>query len=70
MANKVKAKTHKGASKVFKVKPNGTVAYKHANKNHKTGKSKASVIRRGNEKATLSASDIKRLKSQLDCLKK
>lgn len=63
MANKVKAKTHKGLSKVVKVRKGGSIKYQPANKNHKlTHRSNASRRRRHHE-SEVSLSDYKRLKT-------
>jgi len=63
MANKVKAKTHKGLSKVTKVRKGGSIKFQPAGKNHKlTHKSNASRRRRHHESA-VSSSDLKRLKT-------
>ena len=63
MANKVKAKTHKGLSKVVKVRKGGSIKYQPANKNHKlTHRSNASRRRRHHE-SEVSSSDLKRLKT-------
>lgn len=63
MANKVKAKTHKGLSKVIKVRKGGSIKYQPANKNHKlTHRSNASRRRRHHE-SEISSSDFKRLKT-------
>ena len=63
MANKVKAKTHKGLSKVLKVRKGGSIKFQPANKNHKlTHKSNASRRRR-HQDSSASSSDLKRLKS-------
>lgn len=62
MANKVKNKTHKGLSKVLKVRKGGSIKYQPANKNHKlTHKSNASRRRRHQESG-LHSSDLKRIK--------
>lgn len=60
---KIKAKTHKGLSKVVKVRKGGSIKYQPANKNHKlTHKSNASRRRRHHDSG-VSGSDLKRLKS-------
>ena len=67
MANKVKAKTHKGLSKVLKVRKGGSIKYQPAMKNHKlTHKSNASRRRR-HQDSELSSGDYKRVK---DIIKK
>lgn len=64
MANKVKAKTHKGLKKVSKKTANG---YKitSAGGNHKSGKKSTKITRRYAKSRTLSNSDNKRLKEVL-----
>ena len=63
MANKVKAKTHKGLSKVLKVRKGGSIKYQPAMKNHKlTHKSNASRRRR-HQDSNLSKADYKRVKT-------
>ncbi|MBR3199221.1 MAG: 50S ribosomal protein L35 [Bacilli bacterium] len=63
MSKKIKAKTHKGLSKVLKVRKGGSVKFQPANKNHKlTHKSNASRRRRHHE-SELSSADNKRLKT-------
>lgn len=66
MANKVKAKTHKGLAKVIKVRKGGSIKFQPANKNHKlTHKSNASRRRR-HQDSELTSSDYKRLKSVIN----
>ncbi len=66
MANKVKNKTHKGLSKVIKVRKGGSVKYQPANKNHKlTHKSNASRRRRHHE-SELHNTDMKRIKDLIN----
>ena len=66
MANKVKAKTHKGLAKVIKVRKGGSIKYQPANKNHKlTHKSNASRRRRHHE-SEMHSSDVKRLKTLIN----
>ena len=61
MAKKTQ-KTHKGLSKVIKVRKGGSVKYQPAGKNHKlTHKSNASRRRRHHE-SEMHSSDIKRVK--------
>lgn len=63
MANKVKAKTHKGLSKVVKVRKGGSIKFQPANKNHKlTHKSNASRRRR-HQDSEMNLTDYKRLKT-------
>lgn len=66
MAKKVKNKTHKGLSKVLKVRKSGSIKFQHANKLHFTaGRSNAS--RRGRHQAAgLDKTDYKRIKSQIN----
>lgn len=62
MAKKTQ-KTHKGLSKVIKVRKGGSIKYQPANKNHKlTHKSNASRRRRHHE-SELNNSDLKRIKT-------
>ena len=62
MAKKTQ-KTHKGLSKVTKVRKGGSVKYQPAGKNHKlTHKSNASRRRRHHE-SELHSSDLKRIKT-------
>ena len=66
MATKIKAKTHKGLSKVVKVRKSGSVKFQPAMKNHKlTHKSNASRRRR-HQDSELGTSGVKRLKSLLN----
>lgn len=66
MANKVKAKTHKGLAKVIKVRKSGSVKYQPANKLHKTtGRSNASRRRR-HQDSEMHCSDLKRLKTLIN----
>ena len=57
-----KKKTHKGTSKVCKVRPGGTVAIGHPGTRHNTGKKNAASNRVGRTASTLSNSDYKRIK--------
>ena len=62
MGSKVKAKTHKGLSKVTIVRKGGSIKFQPAGKNHKlTHKSNASRRRR-HQDSGLNKSDYKRLK--------
>ncbi len=66
MANRIKAKTHKGLSKVVKVRKSGSVKFQPAMKNHKlTHKSNASRRRRHHD-SELGTSDVRRLKSLIN----
>ena len=63
MAKKIKAKTHKGLSKVMKIRKGGSIKFQPANKNHNlTHRSNASRRRR-HQDSELQASDYRRLKS-------
>lgn len=64
MAKKTQ-KTHKGLSKVAKVKPNGTVKITKAGGNHKSGKKPTKTTRSYKESSLLSTGDYKRLKDLL-----
>ena len=65
MAKKTQ-KTHKGLSKVIKVRKGGSVKYQPAGKNHKlTHKSNASRRRRHHE-SEMHSSDIKRVKELIN----
>ena len=57
-----KQKTHKASSKVFKVKKNGTLAYKKGNGNHKTSKDSSKQVRQRRNKGQLAKGIAKRLK--------
>ena len=63
MANKVKAKTHKGLSKVLKVRKGGSIKYQPANKLHQTTNRSNASRRRRHHSSDLSGSDYKRLKT-------
>lgn len=63
---KIKAKSHKGLSKVIKVRKSGSVKFQPANKNHKlTHKSNQSRRRRHHDTG-LSVSDTRRLKDLIN----
>ncbi len=63
---KIKAKSHKGLSKVLKVRKSGSVKFQPANKNHKlTHKSNQSRRRRHHDSG-LSISDTRRLKDLIN----
>ncbi len=65
MAKKTQ-KTHKGLSKVIKVRKGGSIKYQPANKNHKlTHKSNASRRRRHQDSA-LHSTDLKRVKELIN----
>ncbi len=66
MAKKVKVKTHKGLSKVLKVRKGGSIKYQPANKLHQTaGRSNASRRRRHHESG-LHQSDLNRVKTLIN----
>lgn len=66
MANKIKAKTHKGLAKVAKVRKSGSVTFQPANKNHKlTHKSNASRRRR-HQTSEMHKSDLKRINTLIN----
>ena len=62
---KTKMKTHKGLSKVCKVRPGGTIKIGKPGTRHNTGKKNAASNRDGRSSRTLSASDLKRVKDIL-----
>ncbi len=57
-----KMKTHKGLSKVTKVRPGGTVKINKAGGRHKTGKKNAASKRNIRKSSLLSKADYKRVK--------
>ena len=57
-----KMKTHKGTSKVCKVRPGGTIKIGHPGTRHNKGKKNAASNRAGRTASTLSNSDYKRIK--------
>ncbi|MDD4547483.1 MAG: 50S ribosomal protein L35 [Bacilli bacterium] len=57
-----KMKTHKGLSKVAKVRPGGTVKIGKAGGRHKTGKKNAAYNREVRSGSLLSKADFKRVK--------
>ena len=57
-----KMKTHKGLSKVAKVRPGGTVKIGKAGGRHKTGKKNAAYNREVRKGSLLSEADYKRVK--------
>ncbi len=67
MANKVKAKTHKGLSKVIKVRKGGSIKYQPANKLHQTANRSNASRRRRHQQNELNSGDYKRIK---DIIKK
>lgn len=60
---KVKKKTHKSSSKVFRKKKNGTLTYKKSGGNHKTGKESSKRVRQRRNKQTLFKGDSDRIKT-------
>ena len=63
MSKKIKAKTHKGLSKVLKVRKGGSIKFQPANKLHQTTNRSNASRRRRHQDSGLSSSDNKRLKS-------
>ena len=57
-----KQKTHKGISKVCKVRPGGTVKIGKPGTRHNTGKKNAASNRAGRKGSMLSVADTKKLK--------
>ena len=57
-----KQKTHKGISKVCKVRPGGTVKIGKPGTRHNTGKKNAASNRIGRKSSMLSPADLKKLK--------
>lgn len=57
-----KLKTHKGLSKVCKVRPGGTIQIQGSGKNHNTGKRNAAFNRKKRKGSLLSEADRKRIK--------
>lgn len=62
---KNKMKTHKGLSKVSKVRNSGSVKITNAGKNHKSGKKNATFNRTKRGGQAMSTGDIKRVKTIL-----
>jgi len=60
-----KLKTHKGLSKVCKVRPGGTIKIGKPGTRHNTGKKNAASNRDGRSARTLNNSDYKRVKDLL-----
>ena len=60
-----KQKTHKGMSKVFKVRKGGTIKIGHPGTRHNTGKKNAASNRVGRTASQMSNGDYKRLKDVL-----
>ena len=58
-----KVNKHSGLSKVLKVRKSGTVTLRQTGLNHKTGKKSGAVNRGKRKSASVSKSDIKRLKN-------
>ena len=59
---KIKKKTHKGLSKVLKVRPDGTISRGRYATRHNTGKKSAKRTRKDRTDAKLSSADKNRLK--------
>ena len=57
-----KQKTHKGMSKVFKVRKGGTVKIGHPGTRHNTGKKNMASNRAGRKESLLNNGDYKRVK--------
>lgn len=64
MAKKTQ-KTHKGLSKVAKVKSNGTVKITKAGGNHKSGKKPTVTTKKYAGSSLMSTGDFKRLKDMM-----
>ncbi len=62
MAKKTQ-KTHKGLSKVIKVRKGGSVKYQPANKLHQTTNRSNASRRRRHHESELHSSDLKRIKT-------
>lgn len=62
MAKKTQ-KTHKGLSKVIKVRKGGSIKYQPANKLHQTTNRSNASRRRRHHDSELSSSDLKRIKT-------
>ena len=62
MAKKTQ-KTHKGLSKVIKVRKGGSIKYQPANKLHQTTNRSNASRRRRHHESELNASDLKRIKT-------
>ncbi|MEG2322428.1 MAG: 50S ribosomal protein L35 [Bacilli bacterium] len=61
----VKQKTHKGLSKVCKVRPGGTVKIGTPGSRHNTGKKNAASNRKSRKGSQLSINDYRRVKDIL-----
>ena len=59
---KNKMKTHKGSSKVFKVRQSGSIKITSQGINHNTGKNSAKRSRQKRKSNSLHSSDLKRVK--------
>ncbi len=57
-----KQKTHKGMSKVCKVRPGGTIKIGKPGRNHMTGKKNSTFNRAGRKGSSLTQADYKRIK--------
>lgn len=60
-----KMKTHKGTAKVCKVRPGGTIKIGRPGSRHNTGSKSSKFNRSCREGSLLSASDYKRIKTNL-----
>ncbi len=60
---KIKQKTHKGSSKVFRKKKNGSIVFKKSGGNHKTGKDSSKAVRQRRNQKTAFKGDADRIKS-------
>ncbi len=58
-----KLKTHKGMSKVCKVRPGGSIKIGASGARHNTGKKSSASSRKKRKGSTLSNSDYKRIKT-------
>ena len=58
-----KMKTHKGTSKVCKVRPGGSIKIGMPGSRHNTGKKNSSFNRKNRNGSTLNSSDLKRIKT-------
>ena len=59
---KIKAKTHKGSSKVFKTRQSGSIKITRQGINHNTGKNSSKRSRQKRKGSSLHNSDYKRIK--------
>jgi large subunit ribosomal protein L35 len=61
-----KIKTHKGISKVIKVKKGGTIKFAKSGRNHNTGKKGSAFNRKMRKSSLLSKADHNRLKKLIN----